>query len=396
MRPAAVFSPGTADFFCAAAALALASCAAATPQPADPGLAPVHALVSEAIEARQYLGAVMLLSRDGRVVDWRAWGHRDLARTAPHHPDDIFALYSLTKPIATAAVLILADERRLGLDDRLGRHLPEFGSRAITLRHLLTHTSGLAPPTAEMERAPDLRAYATLAAAVPPSHPPGTRFQYLPVNTELASRVVEVASGRPFDQFLQKSIFEPLGMRDTGFEVPPAQRHRLATLTSTDAAGRLIQHPAIDARFRGDRVRRYNSGAAGLYSTVGDYVRFCHMLAAGGELDGRRILSLASVEAMFTNQLTMLDPPVSQYGEGFGLGGFVNLDDPKRARPGSAGGFGWSGASSTYFTIDPSRRLVAILFLQHVPQGLPNDPGKLSFRFYNLVYQWLARPQRPE
>lgn len=397
MRPAAVFSRGTADFFAGAACLALAAgCAPAASRAPDASLAPVHALVREAIDARQYLGAVLLLAREGRVVDWRAWGHRDLARTSPQQPNDIFAVYSLTKPVATAAVLILADEGRLALDDPIGRHLPAFGERAITLRHLLTHTSGLAPPTSEMERAPDLRTYAALAAVVPQAHPPGTRFEYSAANTELASRVAEVASGRAFERLLGERIFGPLGMADTGFEVPPAQRYRLAAMTSTDAAGRLIEQPAIDARFPGDRLRRYTSGAGGLYSTAADYVRFCHMLAEGGELDGRRILSRASVEAMFTNQLTMLDPPVSQYGEGFGLGGFVNRDDPNRARPGSIGGFGWSGASSTYFTIDRSRRLVAILFLQHVPQGLPNDPGKLSFRFYNLVYQWLALPQRPE
>ena len=355
----------------------------------------MHALVREAIESGQYLGAVTLVSLNGRIVDWRAWGHRDLARTAPQQPDDIFRVYSLTKTVATVAVLALAEEGRLALDDRLGRHIAEFGDRPVTLRHLLTHTSGLAQAAEGMERAADLRAYAALAAGMPQVNPPGTRFEYASVNTELASRVVEVASGKPFDVFLEERIFAPLAMRDTGFDVRGPARHRIAAMTSTDSGGRLVEWPAMDARHAGDRLRRYPSGAGGLYSTAGDFARLCHMLAAGGELGGRRILAPASVDMMFTNQLTELRPPTSQYGEGFGLGGFVNLDDPKRARPGSVGAFGWSGAASTYYMIDRKQGIVAMLFMQHTPQGLPSDPGKLSFRFYNLVYQSLARPQSP-
>jgi CubicO group peptidase (beta-lactamase class C family) len=123
---------------------------------------------------------------------------------------------------------------------------------------------------------------------------------------------------------------------------------------------------------------------------VPDYYRFARMLLAEGKHEGRRILSSASVRAMMTNQLTFLDPPVNQYGEGFGLGGFVNLDRPGRERPGSVGAWGWSGAAGTYLMIDPRERLVIILFTQHQPQGLPRDPRKLSFRFYNLVYQSLG------
>jgi CubicO group peptidase (beta-lactamase class C family) len=349
----------------------------------------------DAIDSGRYLGAVTLVSRHGRIVDWRAWGHRDLARTARQRRDDIFRIYSLTKTVATVAVLMLSEEGRLALDDPIGRDIAELGDRPVPVRHQLTHTSGLGQATQPMERAADLRAYAALAAALPQVHSPGTRFEYASVNTELASRVVEVASGKPFDRFLEERLFAPLAMRDTGFAVIEAARHRIAAMTSTDASGRLIEWPAMDARSAGDRLRRYTSGAGGLYSTAADFARFAHMLMAGGELDGRRILTSASVESMFTNQLVALNPPTSQYGEGFGLGGFVSLDDPKRARPGSVGAFGWSGAASTYFMIDRKQGVVAILFMQHEPQGLASDPGKLSFRFYDLVYQSLAQPPLP-
>lgn len=345
----------------------------------------------EAVGPGGYLGAVTLVARDGAIVEWSAWGHRDLDRKVPQRRDDIFRIYSLTKTVATVAALMLVEDGRLALDDRIGRHLPGFGDRPVTLRHLLTHTSGLALPSEAMEGAPDLAAYAALAAAAPAAADPGKSFEYNAANTELASRIVEVAAGEPFDTFLARRIFQPLGMRDTRFTVPERERSRIAAMTSTDADGRLVDWPAIDARHPGDRLRRYTSGAGGLYSTAGDFARFCQMLAAGGVLEGKRLLSPASVESMFTNQLTLLDPPASQYGEGFGFGGYVSLDDPKRARPGSPGAFGWSGAASTYFVIDRRQQLVALLFMQHIPQGLPRDPAKLSLRFYNRVYQSFVR-----
>jgi CubicO group peptidase (beta-lactamase class C family) len=359
----------------------------AAPAAAPAGLEPMHALMREAVESGRYLGAVTLVSRGGEIVDWQAWGHLDLARKTPMRRDAIFRIYSLTKTIATVAVLVLVEEGKLALDDPVGRHLPGFSGRAVTVRHLLTHTSGLAPARGPIEESPDLEAYGKAAARLAQAAAPGTRFEYSSVNTELASRLVEVAAGMPFEAFLRQRIFVPLGMKDTGFTVPAAERARIAAMTSTDAKGKLIPWPAGDAKFPGDMMRPYASGAGGLYSTVEDFARFAHMLAGGGRLAETRILRPSTVDLMMTNQLTHLDPPVSQYGEGFGLGGFVNLDDPKRQRPGSNGAFGWSGAAGTYYMIDRAQGLVAILFTQHLPRGLPHDPGKLSFRFYNLVYQ---------
>lgn len=136
-------------------------------------------------------------------------------------------------------------------------------------------------------------------------------------------------------------------------------------------------------------MRHYFSGAGGLYSTAGDFARFCQMLLAGGSLGDVRLLRRESVAMMMRNQLGHFDPPVSQYDEGFGLGGFVNLDSPTRKRPGSVGAFGWSGAGGTYFVVDRRERMFAILMTQHVAQGLARDPRKLSFAFYDLVYRSL-------
>ncbi len=337
----------------------------------------------------EYVGAVTLVARNGRIVDWRAYGHRDLAKTAAMRPDSIFRIYSMTKTVATVAALMLVEGGQLALDDPVGKHLAEFSGGPVTIRHLLTHTTGFAPASEAMEKAADLKAYSEAAARIAPAAPPGRRFEYSSVNTEIASRVVEVASGRSFERFLRERIFVPLQMLDTGFTVPAEQRSRIAAMTSTDRNGRLVAWPAGDAARPGDLMRPYFSGAGGLYSTAGDFARFCQMLLNGGQLDGVTLLGRETVAMMMTNQLVHLDPPASQYSEGFGLGGFVNLDSMGRERPGSVGAFGWSGAAATYFMADPRERLFAILLMQHIPQGFSRDPRKISFAFYNLVYQSL-------
>jgi CubicO group peptidase (beta-lactamase class C family) len=352
----------------------------------------LHDFMADATAPGRYAGAVTLIARNGKIVDWRAVGHRDAGRTSPMKRDTIFRIYSMTKPVNAVAVLMLVEEGGIAsLDDAVGRYLPEFTDRKLTIRHLLTHMSGLARADGAVEKSADLKAYAEAASRLPPLAPPGTRFDYNSVNTEVASRIVEAASGMPFDAFLARRIFGPLRMHDTGFTVPARKRARIADMTSTDADGNLVPWPAGDSKRPGDMMRPYFSGAGGLYSTAGDFARFSQMLLDGGRLDGVKILGRGSVEMMMTNQLTDLTPPVSQYREGFGLGGFVNLDDPARERPGAVGAYGWSGAAGTYFMIDPRERLVAMLLTQHIPQGLPRDPQKISFRFYNLVYQSLAK-----
>lgn len=352
-------------------------------------------------------------------MQWQALGYRDVARSDTMRPDAIFQIYSMTKPITSAAALVLLEEGKLGLEDPVSRYLPAFAkmqvlegdaaqvrpaARPITIKHLLTHTAGFAageklsgPAVDRLNEArlyelPSLAAYATGLAALPLANDPGTRFSYDGVNTEVLARVIEVVAGVPFDRFVRERVLAPLRMLDTGFSVPPDQRARIVEMTSTDESGHLVTATA-GASPPGAMLRRYPSGAGGLYSTAGDYARFCQMLLNAGELDGVRILGRKTVELMMANHLTQLSPPVNEFndGEGFGLGGYVMLDPARRGQLGSVGQFGWSGAAATWFTIDPQEQLIAILMMQHLPRGLPHDPPRLGKPFNNLVYQALEK-----
>ncbi|MEP7187117.1 MAG: serine hydrolase, partial [Rhodanobacter sp.] len=238
----------------------------------------------------------------------------------------------------------------------------------------------------------DLRDFAARMSRVPLAADPGTRFGYDGASLELMARVVEVVSGQPFRQFLQQRIFDPLQMHDTSFSVPTAQRDRVVDITRMGDDGRLTLDNGPSAVHPGAALNAYDSGAGGLYSTAGDYARFAQMLLDGGSLDGHQLLSRKAVELMMRNHLTMLDPPVDQFSqaEGFGIGGYVVIDAARRGELGSDGQYGWSGAASTYYTIDPKEHLVAILMLQHLPRDdAARDLPHISRNFYDLVYQTL-------
>lgn len=379
----------------------------------------LHDFLENATNAQHgYLGAVSAVSLDGKAPDMAAYGYRDLARRDRLKPDAIFRIYSMTKPITSAAALMLVEEGKLSLDDPLSRHLPEFSAlrclcgdggetvsppRMPTIRNLLTHTAGFATDASEHpqaakslehaapDAAADLADYARRVAQAPLAEAPGTHFHYDGVNTQVLARVIEAVSGQPFGEFLQQRIFTPLRMKDTGFEVPEAQRGRVVDLTAMGEDGRLTLADTDSARHPGVRLNRYDNGAGGLYSTATDYLRFAQMLANGGELDGARLLSRRTVDLMMRDQLAGFDPPPAGPGpgEGFGLGGYVVTDVAKRGRLGSEGQFGWSGAASTYFTIDRKRHLVAILLAQHLPRDGANELPRLSVPYFNLVYQTL-------
>ena len=388
----------------------------------DARLARLDRFMRTTIDSGDYLGAVTLIARNGRIVDWRTYGHRDLARKSSMTRDSIFRIYSMTKTVTSVAVLMLMEEGKLGLDDPMAKYLPEFAStkvfsggtadapqlrparQPLTIRHLLTHTSGIATRDAkngeavkrfnriELNALPTLAAYAKYVAGEALARDPGEVFTYDGVPLVVLSRLVEVVSGMPFEEFLRQKLFVPLAMKDTGFTVPPRDRARIVDMVTTTPEGRLAKTSSNDAPHPGESLNPYPSGAGGLYSTAADYVRFCQMLLNGGSLDHASILGRKTVELMMMNHLTHLDPPVNEFSnaEGFGLGGYVVLDVARRGRPGSVGQFGWSGAGSTYFTIDPREKLIAILLMQHLPQGLAKDPPKISVKFYNFVYQSLV------
>lgn len=381
----------------------------------------LHDYLQAEIGQDGYLGAVSLIAIDGKIVDLRAYGHSDLARRRPMRQDDIFRIYSMTKPITSVAALMLLEEGRISLSDPISRYLPEFtalqrisGGTADaplrvtlqvqpTLRHLLTHTAGFAtdasqhPVAAQLleraaaESADDLAGYVRRVASAPLAEEPGTHFHYDGVNTQVLARIVEVVSGQSLEHFLQTRIFLPLRMQDTGFEVPAARRGRVVDMSTMDEQGRLALADTVSARTPGVRLNRYDNGAGGLYSTASDYLRFAQMLANGGELDGVRLLSRKTVDLMMSDHLDDSDPRLTgpAPGEGFGLGGYVVIDVTARDRLGTLGQFGWSGSASTYFAIDRKERLVAILMAQHLPRDGANELPRLSVRFFNLVNQSL-------
>ena len=388
----------------------------------DARLLRLEGFMQTTIDSGDYLGAVTLIARNGRIVDWRTYGHRDLARKMPMTRDSIFRIFSMTKTVTSVAVLILMEEGKFGLDDPVAKYLPEFANtqvfsggtadapqfrparQPITIRHLLTHTTGIATRDAKNSEAvkrfnrvnlntlPTLAAYAEYVAGQALARDPGEVFTYDGVQLVVLSRLVELVSGMPFEEFLRQRIFRPLSMKDTGFSVPAGDRARIVDMVSTTSDGSFAITNSNDALHPGESLNPYPSGAGGLYSTAADYVRFCQMLLNGGTLDGVSILGRKTVELMMMNHLTHLDPPVNEFSnaEGFGLGGYVVLDVARRGRLGSVGQFGWSGAGSTYFTIDRREKLIAILLMQHLPQGLAKDPPKISGKFYNFVYQALV------
>ena len=384
-----------------------------------PRLQRLDRFMREATSDNGYLGGVLLVARDGRIVAFDGYGHQDLARRVPMRSDAIFRIYSMSKTVTTVAVMMLVEEGRLRLGDAVADHLPGFAEpmvladgaaprpakRKVTIHDLLTHTAGYpaglpgdaaamrALEAANPRAAHDLAGYAQRMAGVPLAADPGTRFGYEAAALDLSARIVEVVSGMPFERFLQERLFAPLQMPDTSFRVPEAQRARVADITVMGADGKLERDDGPSAREPGSPLNAYTSGAGGLYSTAGDYARLAQMLLNGGSLDGTSILGRKTVELMLRNHLTMLDPPVQQFSdaEGFGLGGYVVLDPARRGVPGSVGQFGWPGAASTTYFIDPQERLLAILMLQHLPNGASNDLPRLSRNFHALVYQALAQ-----
>jgi CubicO group peptidase (beta-lactamase class C family) len=349
------------------------------------------------IDRGEVAGAVTLVARRGQVVHLEAQGLADIDANTPVKRDTIFRLASMTKPITSVAVMMLAEEGRFQLTDPVAKFIPEFknpkvvvanfpgssreGTRLvpadhdITIRDLLTHTAGLATNTAillhpewekfEKERTPeeDIAAYCRRLARLPLHFQPGTAWEYGPA-TDVLGRVVEVASGMRFDRFLAERIFRPLEMNDTFFYVPDEKLGRLATLHEPVAPkGIRVSRPARD--MRGSQV--FFAGAGGLFSTIDDYWRFCQMLLNGGSFNGGRLLSRKTVELMTSNQIGNLPLWPDLAGYRFGLGFRVLADVGKSAQPGSIGSYGWGGAFGTYFFIDPKEETIGILMVQLRP-----------------------------
>ncbi len=342
------------------------------------------------IEEKHISGAVSLVARKGFVVHYEAHGVQDIGSKKPMTRDTIFRMASSTKPVTGVAVMMLVEEGKIHLTDPVSRFIPEFKemkvaaekegssqvelvkvSREITIRDLLTHTSGLLSGGAGSQKAPqDLiwpKAEDTLAthiprlAQAPLDFQPGSKWRYSGLaGIDTLSRIVEVASGQTFDDFLRKRVFEPLGMHDTVFFVPDDRQERVATIYRSTNKG--LEKNPLQLRF----PRTYFSGAGGLASTAADYFRFGQMLLNHGTLDGKRLLSPRSVVIYASNQVgDMFEGQLGRpKGMGFGFTVEVVKDSIEAGTYRSDGSFGWDGAFGTHFWVDPDQQLVAVLMIQ--------------------------------
>lgn len=377
---------------------ALSAPSAVLAQQATPerlGLSPdrlehVAALMQRRIEDRWFPGAVTLVAREDEIVWFRAQGLMDIESERPMREDAVFRIMSMTKPVVAVAILMMVEEGRVRLTDPVSRFVPELGElavaapgepasdtpsgsepssrptvpaeREVTIRDLLTHTSGLMSGGASSEYDVTIGPDESLAdvlprlAGVPLDFQPGTQWAYSgQFGFDVLVRVVELASGMPFDEFARERIFAPLGMDDTFFY--PARHRQLATLYRS-AEGRLEEAPTLPFE---NGV--YLSGGGGLFSTAEDYLQFALMLLNGGELDGARLLSRKTVGLM-TSAMAPAALPGRTPGEAYGLGVRVVTDRAARNTLLSNGSFGWSGAFNTHFFIDPEERLVGIFMTQ--------------------------------
>lgn len=403
--------------------LQLAAAALPTAKPEEVGLSGqrllrIHEMVMRHVEAGDISGAVSIVARRGRVVHFEAHGLMDIEAKKPMTKDALFRLASSSKPITAAAILMLMEDGKLKLTDPVAKYIPEFknskvaleaargtvpmsdqtpageryyavpANHDITIIDLLTHTSGLATggiTNADFQsilkaRKPTdtLADFIPRLGALPLDYQPGTQWRYSGLaGFDTLGRIVEIASGMSFDQFLRQRLFEPLAMNNTWFNVPDKDAARVANIYRKTPTGLEKGAPLAI----GTPV--YFSGAGGLTCTAEDYLQFAQMLANGGQLNGKRILSPWTVNTMLSNNVGDLfngqigRPPK---GVGFGLGGevVVSAVDARLRKP--DGSYGWDGAYGTYWWVNRKEQMVVILFVQ--------TPGRsLQYDFDNAVSQ---------
>lgn len=404
-----------------------------TARPEDEGfsserLAYIDKFYSEKIDHGDLAGIVTLVSRHGKIVHFSALGYADIEKHTRMQKDTIFRQYSMTKPITSTALMTLYEEGRFQLDDPISKYLPEFANlrvlrnpdgpldetvaleRPPTIHDIMRHTAGFTHGLMgdkfdeQYTKANLLGVDVTLdemmkgLAKIPLRYQPGTKFDYS-VGPDVQARLVEVLSGMPFDEYLQKHIFDPLGMKDTGFWLGPDKADRLATvywmkngtLTPLDEAH---GHPDGDVPILQPwSVNSYTvnhkrkGGSYGLVATAEDYWRFAQMILNGGELNGVRILSPQTVHFMGQDHLQPAGIPDFDSGSGFGLGFAVIENQAAAATLGSDGGLYWGGAADTSFWIDPKEDIVVIAMTQHM--GAP-AAGEAVARLRTLVYSALV------
>src|SRR5688572_3317893 len=359
---------------------------------------PVAERMTRFVDETEVAGAVTLVASREKVIQVDAVGRADIAGEKPMQPDTIFWIASMTKPVTGVAVQMLEEEGKLSLDDPVAKHIPELADLKTadgkpvkpTIRHLLTHTSGMGEALPDESK--DARTLADLMpvyARKPVAFEPGARWQYCQSSINTAARIAEIVSGRSFPQLIEQRLLEPLGMKDTTFYLSSEQRFRLAKSYRRTPERKLEEAEIFMLAGKDPTSRdRYPAANGGLFSTAPDYARFCRMLLRGGELDGRRYLKPESVRRMtgiLTGDLETGFTP----GNGWGLGWCVVRKPQGATAALSAGSFGHGGIFGTQAWTDPEKDRVFILMVQRA--NFPNADASEVRRAFQETAAAVAR-----
>jgi CubicO group peptidase (beta-lactamase class C family) len=388
----------------------------------------LHALMKQTVDQKQLPGIVTMLARHGKVIDYRAYGNKDFTTGAPMTKDAIFRDFSMTKPVTGVAMMMLYEQGKWLPMDRIDKFIPEFQHLKVfkavgqdgkmiledpvhppTMAELLTHTAGFVygffgdTPVDKMYREQNLFQSQNLQqmidklAKIPLAYQPGKAWVYS-VSMDIQGYIIEKLSGQSLPDFMEQHIFKPLRMKDAGFFVPKEKRDRFVTMYRANPNGELVTDGTPGAPADYATQPTLPSGGGGMVSTAEDYFRFAQMLCNGGELDGVRLVSPASVKLMASNHL----PPslltgefgiglqVMRPGFGYGYNCAVVFDPPEANLPEGKGTFFWGGAAGTWFWIDPTNDVVFVGMIQRLLGPLsPN----LEFQSRAAVYQALVNPK---
>jgi len=382
----------------------------------------LHAVIQEEIDQKKLAGAITLLARHGKVVDYRTYGMRDLAAGAPMTKDTIFRDFSMTKPVTGVAMMILYEQGKWLPSDPISKYIPEFAHLKVfngfdatgkmlladpdhppTMRELMTHSAGFSYGNADTpvdrmykqldpQHAPNLQEMINRLAQIPLLYQPGTRWVYS-MSMDIQGYIVEQISGQPLPDFMRDHIFAPLGMKDAGFYVPADKRARFAAGYHEDN-GALVAEPTDY-----DTQPTAPSGGGGLVSTIEDYYRFATMLLDGGQLGGVRILAPSTAKLMTSNHLPAelltgefgIGQHIMRPGFGYGYDCAVVFDPPQANMPDGKGTFFWDGAAGTWFWADPANDIVFVGMIQR--RSSP-DNHPLLYRTHALVDQALVDPAK--
>ena len=373
----------------------------------------LYATVKSFVDEKKHAGIITLLIRNGKVVDFQSYGYRDVEKQLPMERDTICRVYSMSKIITCAAVLMLMEDGKFNLDDPVANYIPELKDmrvwtggtadapqteplkRPITILHLLTHTSGLMYDfigsdelakmwqKADLWNGPGLNGFIAKLSKLPLKHQPGDAWTY-GVNMDVLGALIERVSGKTFGEFLQERMFAPLGMKDSGFDVPEDKMNRLAK-TYKVVDGKFVEEKPIIETWP-EKGRGIEAGGAGIFSTAMDYAVFAQMLCNGGTTNGKRILSRKSIELMTANHMvTLPNNQAATRQKGFGFGVEVTTDIGQLPMPSSVGQFGWYGAATTYCQIDPKEKIVAIALAQHFPFNQFGFFAKFQTGYYQAL-----------